>query len=49
MIAEYAEQMEDPLEYERRFSVYLRRGLRPEAIPGHFEEVKARIEEKEIE
>ncbi len=49
MIAEYAEQMEDPLEYERRFSVYLRRGLRPEAIPGHFEEVKARIEENEIE
>lgn len=49
IIAEYAEQMEDPLEYERRFSVYLRRGLRPEALPGHFEEVKARIEENEIE
>ena len=49
IIAEYAEHMEDPLEYERRFSVYLRRGLRPEALPGHFEEVKARIEENEIE
>jgi len=49
IIAEYAEQMEDPLEYERRFSVYLRRGLRPEALPGHFDEVKARIEENEIE
>lgn len=49
IIAEYAEQMEDPLEYERRFSVYLRRGLRPEAIPGHFEEVKARIEENKVE
>ena len=49
IIAEYAEQMEDPLEYETRFSVYLRRGLRPEAIQGHFEEVKARIEENNIE
>jgi len=49
VIAGYAEQMEDPLEYEKRFSVYLRRGLRPEAIPGHFEEVKARIEENKIE
>lgn len=49
VIAEYAEQMEDPLEYETRFSVYLRRGLRPEAIQGHFEEVKARIEENKIE
>ena len=49
IIAEYAEQMEDPLEYEKRFSVYLRRGLRPEAIQGHFEEVKARIEENNIE
>lgn len=48
-IAEDAEKMEDPLEYERRFSAYLRRGLRPEALPGHFEEVKARIEENEIE
>jgi large subunit ribosomal protein L18 len=49
IIAEYAKQMEDPLEYEKRFSVYLRRGLRPEAIQGHFEEVKARIEENNIE
>ncbi|MBN2335337.1 50S ribosomal protein L18 [Candidatus Bathyarchaeota archaeon] len=49
IIAEYAENMEDPLEYERRFSVYLRRGLRPEALTGHFEEVKARIEENKFE
>jgi large subunit ribosomal protein L18 len=48
-LAEYAEQMEDPLEYERRFSVYLRKGLRPEALKSHFEEVKARIEEKYFE
>ncbi len=44
-IAEYAESIEDPFEYERRFSVYLRRGLRPEALPDHFEEVKERIME----
>jgi large subunit ribosomal protein L18 len=49
IIAEYAENMEDPLEYERRFSVYLRRGLRPEELKAHFEEVKARIEEKKVE
>ncbi|MCW4049252.1 MAG: 50S ribosomal protein L18 [Candidatus Bathyarchaeota archaeon] len=44
-IAEYAENMEDPIEYESRFSVYLRRGLRPEELNAHFDEVKARIEE----
>lgn len=49
ILAEYAEKMEDPLEYEQRFSVYLRRGLRPEALQSHFKEVKARIEEKHFE
>jgi large subunit ribosomal protein L18 len=49
IIAEYAENMEDPLEYEKRFSSYLRSGLRPEALNSHFEEVKARIEENKIE
>jgi large subunit ribosomal protein L18 len=49
VIAGYAEQMEDPLEYERRFSFYLRRGLRPESIPEHFEEVKSKIEENSVE
>jgi large subunit ribosomal protein L18 len=49
IIAEYAENMEDPLEYERRFSVYLRSGLRPEELKAHFEEVKAHIEEKKVE
>lgn len=49
IIAEYAENMEDPLEYETRFSSYLRSGLRPEALNSHFEEVKARIEENKIE
>ncbi len=49
VIAEFAENMNDPIEYERRFSVYLRRGLRPEALPSHFEEVKTRIEENSVE
>ena len=49
VIAEYAKNIEDPFEYERRFSVYLRRGLRPEALPSHFEEVKQRIEENKDE
>jgi large subunit ribosomal protein L18 len=49
VIAEYAENIQDPIEYERRFSVYLRRGLRPEALPSHFEAVKTRIEENSVE
>ena len=49
VIADYAENIEDPIEYERRFSVYLRRGLRPEALPSHFDEVKTRIEENSVE
>jgi len=49
VIAEYAKNIEDPIEYERRFSVYLRRGLRPEALPSHFDEVKTRIEENSVE
>ena len=49
VIAEYADKIEDPIEYERRFSVYLRRGLRPEALPSHFDEVKNRIEENSVE
>lgn len=48
-IADYAKRIEDPIEYERRFSVYLRHGLRPEALPSHFNEVKTRIEEKSVE
>lgn len=49
ILAEYAQQMDDPLEYEKRFSVYLRKGLRPEALVSHFEDTKASIEEKEFE
>jgi len=46
-ISEYANNMaEDPPEYERMFSDYLKRNLRPERLPDHFREVKARIEEE---
>lgn len=45
-IAEYAKSLEDPLEYGRRFSDYLRRGLRPEGLIDHFKGVKAKIEEE---
>jgi large subunit ribosomal protein L18 len=49
VIAEYAQNIENPIEYERRFSVYLRRGLRPEALSSHFDVVKTRIEENSVE
>ena len=44
-IAEYARLLaeKDPLAYERFFSQYLSRGLRPEDLPKHFDEVKERI------
>jgi large subunit ribosomal protein L18 len=45
-IAEYAETLKDPSEYEKIFSAYLRRGLLPENLPNHFMEVKQRIEEE---
>ncbi|MCD6479788.1 50S ribosomal protein L18 [Candidatus Bathyarchaeota archaeon] len=47
VIAEYAKMLlENPEEYERRFSDYLRRGLRPEELPKHFKEIKERILEE---
>ena len=44
-IAEYAKQLKekDPEKYKRVFSRYLARGLDPEKLPEHFEEVKQRI------
>ncbi|BES81292.1 50S ribosomal protein L18 [Pyrodictium abyssi] len=44
-IAKYAAMLaqENPELYERRFSLYLKRGLRPEDLPKHFEEVKSKI------
>lgn len=46
-IAEYAKELRssNEEEYKRRFSRYLQRGLAPEDLPKHFEEVKAKIVE----
>ena len=43
-IAKYA-QVIDPESYEENFSEYLRKGLRPESLPEHFEETKKKIQE----
>ena len=43
-IANYV-QVIDPEKYEKYFSVYLRKGLRPESLPEHFEETKKKIQE----
>ncbi len=43
-IAKYA-QVIDPEGYERFFSIYLKKGLRPESLPEHFEEIKKKIQE----
>lgn len=44
-IAEWARRLaeENPEFYKRQFSKYLERGLRPEELPSHFEEVLAKI------
>jgi large subunit ribosomal protein L18 len=44
-IAEWARRLreEDPEFYQRQFSRYLKRGLPPEELPKHFDEVLAKI------
>jgi large subunit ribosomal protein L18 len=46
-VAEYAKRLkeENPELYKARFSRYLQRGLEPEKLPDHFEEVKKKIVE----
>lgn len=45
-VAEYAKSLkEDQRAYEAKFSRYIKRGLPPEELPTHFDEVKARIEQ----
>jgi len=46
-IAEYAKKLQeaDPTVYERRFSQYLAKNLRPEELPQHFAQVKEKIDE----
>jgi len=46
-VAAYAKRLQEtPPEYERRFSGYLKRKLRPEEVVEHFRETKARITEE---
>ena len=44
-VAKYAGMLREssPELYEARFSLYLKRGLEPEKLPEHFEEVKSKI------
>ena len=44
-VASYAEWLkrENSSEYKKRFSSYLKSKVAPESLPGHFEEVKAKI------
>ncbi|AFA38143.1 Ribosomal protein L18 [Pyrobaculum oguniense TE7] len=46
-IAEYAAKLkeENPDAYKARFSRYLQRGLEPERLPDHFEEVRKAIQQ----
>lgn len=47
-ISEYADSIENPYLYERQFSGYLKRGLKPQDLPDHISQVKSKIEEAEI-
>lgn len=44
-VADYAKKLAtaDDAAYQKRFSQYLRRGIQPQNIPSHFEEVKQKI------
>jgi large subunit ribosomal protein L18 len=44
-VASWASKLseEDPERYKRLFSDYLRRGLKPEDLPGHFDEILSKI------
>ena len=45
VISDYARTIEDPHDFERLFSGYVKRGLRPQGLQDHFNAVKARIQE----
>lgn len=47
-VSKYAASFEDKSEYERVFSGYLKRGLKPQDLPGHFETVKVGIMEASV-
>ncbi|MCE4612775.1 MAG: 50S ribosomal protein L18 [Desulfurococcales archaeon] len=47
-VEEYATMLResDPERYKRLFSQYLKRGLKPESLPSHFEEVLSKIKKE---
>ena len=47
-IAEFSKLFEDPREYEQKFSGYLKRGIKPQDLPEHFETIKEGILEASI-
>jgi len=47
-ISKYAASFEDKSEFERVFSGYLKRGLNPQDLPGHFNTVKVGIMEASV-
>ena len=48
-IAAYAQQLKsDKIKYDRQFSNYLKRGLEPEEIVKHFNEIKNKSDKKLI-
>lgn len=44
-ISDYSKMIEDPYDFERLFSGYIKRGIRPQELPDHFNAIKAGIEE----
>jgi len=48
-ISNYAKGLKESLDYQRIFSGYLKRRLKPEKMPEHFERVKTTIEESNFE
>ena len=44
-IASYAKQLKesDPKKYEKQFGGYLKRGIKPEELPSHFEEILKKV------
>ncbi|MBC8225211.1 50S ribosomal protein L18 [Candidatus Bathyarchaeota archaeon] len=47
-VSEYAASFEDQPEFKKVFSGYLKRGLNPQDLPGHFETVKVGIMEASV-
>ncbi len=47
-IADFSKSFEDLNEYEKKFSGYLKRGIKPQELPEHFETIKESILEASL-